>query len=377
MDGTPSPRLLAAAELAHSPAALIDLAVVQAKYEALRAALPAAHVLYAVKANPHPGLVKLLAGLGCGFDVASPGELKRCLMAGAAPEMLSYGNTIKKEHAIAEAHQAGVARFAVDCPMELEKVGRAAPGARVFARLGVSGTGAEWPLTHKFGCTIDEAVELLEEARRIGLRPEGVSFHVGSQQMVPDAWRLAIHRASEVFRHAAKRGIALDFLNLGGGWPAHYMTPPPPLETYAGAVDAALRQHFGAALPRLYVEPGRYMVADAGIVVSEVVLVAQRPHERVPRWVYVDAGIYAGLEETTGERIRYRLLVPGPARPMGPVVLSGPTCDSADVLYRHHVELPLDLQAGERVIFLSAGAYSATCSSVDFNGFPALSMQCV
>jgi ornithine decarboxylase len=195
--------------------------------------------------------------------------------------------------------------------------------------------------------------------------------------MVLDAWRLAIHRASEVFRHAARRGIELDFLNLGGGWPAHYAGTPPPLETYAASVNAALQQHFGASKPKLFVEPGRYMVADAGIVVSEVVLVAERPHERVPRWVYVDAGIYAGLEETSGERIRYRLLVPGPGRPSGPVVLSGPTCDSADVLYRHQVELPLDIAPGERVIFLSAGAYTATCSSVDFNGFPPLTMQCV
>ena len=377
LDGTPSRRLLAAAELAVSPAALIDLAVVEAKYHALRAALPDAHVLYAVKANPHTGVVRLLAGLRCGFDVASPGELKRCLMAGATPDALSYGNTIKKESAIAEAHRAGVTLFAVDCPMELEKIGRAAPGARIFTRLGVSGTGAEWPLTHKFGCTIEAAVDLLDEARRIGLQPAGVSFHVGSQQMVPDAWRHAIHRANDVFRQAARRGIALEFLNLGGGWPAHYATTPPPLETYGEAVYAALRQHFGGSIPKLYVEPGRYLVADAGIVVSEVVLIAERPHERVPRWVYVDAGIYAGLEETSGERIRYRLLVPGPARPSGPVVLSGPTCDSADVLYRHHVELPLDLAPGEQVIFLSAGAYSATCSSVDFNGFAPLTMQCV
>ena len=104
---------------------------------------------------------------------------------------------------------------------------------------------------------------------------------------------------------------------------------------------------------------------------------AERSHERVLRWVYIDAGLFSGLDETMDERIRYRLHVPGPDRPRGPVVLAGPTCDSADILYRHGVELPLDLMPGERVIFLSAGAYTANCSAVGFNGFPPLSTRII
>jgi ornithine decarboxylase len=373
----PAQRLLEAAASAPTPMLLIDLDRVESQYQALRAAFPEARIFYAVKANPQPEVLARLAALGCGFDIASPGELARCHSIGAPSTLISYGNPIKKEVDIAAARIAGVDLYALDSGMELEKISRAAPGARIFCRLAVSGTGAEWPLTHKFGCTIETAVDLLDATRRMGLKPAGVSFHVGSQQTEPDAWRHAIHRAGEVFRHAARRGVALEFLNLGGGLPAHYSGPLPPLDAYVETMRSALRLAFGGAVPQLFIEPGRYMVGDAGLLASEVVLIADRSHERVRRWVYLDAGRFGGLDETMDERIRYRLHVAGPPRPCGPVVLAGPTCDSADVLYRHHVELPLDLAPGERVIFLSAGAYTSTCSSVDFNGFPPLAVRCI
>jgi len=370
-------RLLEAASGESTPLLLIDLAHVEAQYRALRAAFAEAEVFYAVKANPHPRVLERLAALGSGFDIASPGELERCRAVAGAAAPLSYGHPIKKAADIAAAHRGGVDLFAFDSPMELQKIAQAAPGARVFCRLSVSGAGAQWPLTHKFGCTGDEAVELLAEAGRVGLKPAGLSFHVGSQQTEPEAWRHAIHRAGEVFRRAARRGVALEFLNLGGGLPARYSAPTPPLEAYVEAMRAALGQTFGAAPPRLMIEPGRYMVADAGVLSAEVILVADRPHERVPRWVYLDAGVWSGLDETLDERIRYRLHVAGPRRPAGPVVLAGPTCDSADVLYHHGVELPLDLDPGERISFLSAGAYTASCSTVGFNGFPPLRTRCI
>jgi ornithine decarboxylase len=370
-------RLIAATAGKTSPLLLIDLERVEAQYRDLRAALPEARILYAVKANPHPEILRRLAALGAGFDIASLGELERCRAAGAAIENLSYGNPMKKEGDIARAFAAGVGLFVVDSGMELDKITRAAPGARVFCRIAVSGAGAEWPLTHKFGCTVEMAVELLVEARRRGLVPAGLSFHVGSQQTEPEAWLHAIHRAGEVFRHAAKQGISLDFLNLGGGLPAHYRTSLPTLARYVEVMRAALRENFGKSWPRLLIEPGRYMVGDAGVLLTEVVLVAERPHERVPRWVYLDAGVWNGLDETMKERIHYPLHMAGPPRPVGPVVLAGPTCDSADVMYRHNIELPLDLAAGEKVIFLTAGAYTATCSCIDFNGFPPLPVCCI
>jgi ornithine decarboxylase len=373
----PARKLLEAAACGPSPLLLMDLDHVESQYRALRAALPEVQILYAVKANPGREVLARLQALGCGFDIASPGELFDCRAAGASSDRLSYGNPIKKEADIAIASAAGVDLFSCDSRPELEKIARAAPGSRIFCRIAVSGAGAEWPLTHKFGCTAEIAVELLAAARPLGLQPAGVSFHVGSQQTDPRAWRHAILHAAEVFRHAARQGVAPGFLNLGGGLPAQYSEPLPSLEVYADCIHAALHEAFGNSRPALFIEPGRYMVGDAGVLVTEVVLVAERSHERVARWVYLDAGSYAGLEETMGERIRYRLHVAGADRPRGPVVVAGPTCDSTDVLYRHGIELPLDLAPGERVLFLSAGAYSASCSSVGFNGFPPLQVRCV
>ena len=295
-DQTPSAeRLLAAARGgARTPVLLIDLQRVEDRYRELRAAFAEAEVLYAVKANPQPEILARLAGLGCGFDIASPGELALSQALGRPNALLSYGNPAKKEADIAAAHAAGVGLFAFDSQMELEKLARAAPGAATVCRLSVSGAGAQWPLTHKFGCTVDQAVALLVEARRVGLKPAGIAFHVGSQQTQPEAWRHAIHRAGEVFRLAARAGVSLEFLNLGGGLPAHYSTPVAPLAAYVEVMRAAVAASFGASPPRLIIEPGRYMVGDAGALVTEVVLVADRPHERVRRWVYVDAGVFSG-----------------------------------------------------------------------------------
>lgn len=374
--------ILQAAATGATPALLLDLDRVADLYQALQQALPEAKILYAVKANPAPQILARLAGLGCGFDLASPGEVSRCLALGVPIERLSYGNSVKKQADIAGAFAAGIRQFAFDSPQELAKLAAAAPGSRVFCRIAVSGIGAEWPLTHKFGCTVDDAVTLLARAAELGLQPVGVSFHVGSQQTEPLAWTHAITHAHEVFKRLAHQGIELEFVNLGGGFPAHYVLPIPPLQAYVDAIRAAVAHTFGSSLPGLYIEPGRYLVGDAAVLVTEVVLVANRPHERVARWVYLDAGTYSGLDEAMGERIHYRMIVLDlhgnvRDRPSGPVVLAGPTCDSADVIYRHAVELPLDLQPGERVVFLSAGAYSSTCASVDFNGFAPLELRIV
>lgn len=374
--------LLHAAASGPTPALIFDLDRLSAQYHALHQHLPEAKILYAVKANPSPKILERLAQLGCGFDLASPGEVALCLALGVPAERLSFGNSVKKQADIASAFAAGIRQFAFDSPQELDKLAAAAPGARVFCRIGVAGTGAQWPLTHKFGCSVEAAVALLVRAAQLGLQPAGVSFHVGSQQTLPAAWTHAIGHAHQVFVQLARLGIELEFINLGGGLPAHYHEPTPPLLAYIDAIREVLARTFGAQQPALFVEPGRFLVGDAGVLVAEVVLVADRPHERVPRWVYLDAGTYSGLDETVGERIHYRIEVLDPLgkhrdRPLGPVVLAGPTCDSTDVIYRHGIELPLDLQPGERIVFLSAGAYTTTCSSIDFNGFAPLGTRFV
>jgi ornithine decarboxylase len=242
----------------------------------------------------------------------------------------------------------------------------------------IENRGAEWPLTRKFGCEAHMAADLLVEAKRRGLRPIGVSFHVGSQQTDPQAWGNAIKHAAWVFRTCAHRGLELEVVNLGGGLPAHYRAPVPPPVDYIQAIEAALAREFGAARPRLLIEPGRYLAGDAGLLRAEVLLISKKSMHERERWVYLDAGLYNGLDETLDERIHYRIRTARDGGPSGPVILAGPTCDSEDILYRRHpYELPLDLEVGDTIDFLSAGAYTASVAAVAFNGFPPITTHVI
>ena len=368
-----------------TPCLILALDVVTDRYRALADALPQTAIYYAVKANPEPEVISLLAGLGSRFDVASPAEIDLCLRCGVRPDALSYGNTIKKAADIAYAHRAGVPLFAFDSLMELEKLAVAAPGAEVFCRLLTSGCGADWPLSRKFGCDPDMAADLLVMAARLGLDPVGVSFHVGSQQRDPGQWDAAVGKAAAVIANVAAEGIHLRLLNLGGGFPAHYLNENPAITVYADAIGAAVHRHFGHRPPELVVEPGRYITADAGVLVTEVVLVARKSYRDDERWVYLDTGVFGGLAETLGESIKYRLLTSRRAAlsgdldgRAGPVVLAGPTCDSLDVMYQHHrYWLPLELAAGDNVVFLSAGAYTKAYCTDGFNGFVPMPAHCL
>ena len=361
-----------------TPCLVVDLDVIGAAYDALRRYLPIAKVYYAVKANPAPEIVAMLAERGSNFDVASRAEIALALDNGATPERLSFGNTIKKERDIQFAYEAGVRLFAFDSDAELEKLARVAPGARVFCRILVSCDGAEWPLSRKFGCSPKMAVELLGKARSLGLDAYGVSFHVGSQQTDIGQWDGAIAAAAEMFSLLAQTGIDLRMVNIGGGFPAQYRGAISPVEMYAGAVTTALTRHFGNHLPEVIVEPGRSLVGDAGMIQSEVVLISDKGDGDGRRWVYLDAGKFNGLAETMDESIKYRIEVPGRSGAPSPVIIAGPTCDSADILYeKTEYHLPRDIQVGDRVSILSTGAYTSSYASVGFNGFPPIRTYCI
>jgi len=361
-----------------TPCLIVDLDVVGKAYDMLRRYLPNARVFYAVKANPAREIVAMLANKGSNFDVASPSEIALCLDNGATPERLSFGNTIKKERDIAGAYAAGIRLFAFDSEAELDKLARVAPGARVFCRILVSCEGADWPLSRKFGCTPEMAVKLLCRARDFGLDPYGVSFHVGSQQTDLGQWDGAVASAAQMFSMLAAADINLRMVNIGGGFPAQYRGEVSPIAQYAAAVTTALTRHFGNQLPEIIVEPGRSLVGDAGVIQAEVVLISDKGDGGGKRWVYLDAGKFNGLAETMGESIKYRIEAPGRTGPAGPVVLAGPTCDSADILYeRTEYRLPLSLAVGDKVEILSTGAYTSSYASVGFNGFPPMRTYCI
>ena len=355
------------------PCLVVDLDVVRDNYGAFAKALPDSRVFYAVKANPAPELLSLLVSLGSCFDTASVAEIEMALAAGATAERISFGNTIKKERDVARAFALGVRLFAVDCKAEVDKIARAAPGAKVFCRFLFGCAGAEWPLSRKFGCDPEMAVEVLEHAHKLGLEATGVSFHVGSQQRRTAAWDEALKSASAIFRACADRGINLSMVNLGGGFPTKYLRDVPAVEAYGRSIFRALRKHFGNAIPETIIEPGRGMVGNAGMIEAEVVLVSNKSEHDHVRWVYLDIGKFGGLVETMGESIRYPIKTPRDGDEVGPCVLAGPTCDSADVLYeKRPYDLPISLEIGDKVLIEGTGAYTATCAAVAFNGFAPL-----
>lgn len=355
------------------PCLVVDLDVVKDNYKTFDRAMPGTRIFYAVKANPAPEILKALADLGSCFDTASVVEIEMALAAGATPNRISFGNTIKKERDIAKAHAYGISLFAVDSIEEVEKVARAAPGARVFCRILTDGAGAEWPLSRKFGCDPSMAKDVLMQAHKLGLAAYGISFHVGSQQTRLGAWDTALAQAKSIFDEMAAEGVTLSMVNLGGGFPTKYLKAVPGTNSYANAIHEGLEKHFGNAIPDTIIEPGRGMVGNAGVIKCEVVLISKKHANDNLRWVYLDIGKFGGLAETMDEAIRYPITTIHDGGAKAPCVIAGPTCDSADVLYeKAPYDLPLSLSVGDEVLIESTGAYTTTYASVAFNGFPPL-----
>jgi len=356
------------------PVLVVDLDVVRTNYQNFAKALPDTRVFYAVKANPAPEVLALLAKLGSCFDTASVPEIEMVLAAGATADRISYGNTIKKSKDIRYFYEKGVRLYATDSEADLRNIAKAAPGSKVYVRILTEGsTTADWPLSRKFGCQTDMAMDLLILARDLGLVPYGVSFHVGSQQRDISVWDAAIAKVKVIFERLKEEdGIHLKLINMGGGFPANYITRTNSLETYAEEIIRFLKEDFGDDLPEIILEPGRSLIANAGILVSEVVLVARKSRTAVERWVYTDVGKFSGLIETTDESIKFPIWTEKNGE-VEEVVIAGPTCDSADIMYENYkYGLPLNLAAGDRLYWLSTGAYTTSYSAVEFNGFPPL-----
>ncbi|MFD2418856.1 type III PLP-dependent enzyme [Amycolatopsis pigmentata] len=357
-----------------TPCLIVDTAVVRERVRAFVTEFPHAALRYAVKANPEPAVLKAVLAAGGGFDVASPAEIEACLAVGAPPETLSYGNPVKKAADIAFAYSRGVRDFTTDSGTDVGNLARFAPGATVSVRLATEGPPSVTPFGQKFGCEPASATDLVQQAAELGLDVAGLAFHPGSQQPDSGAWEPGISAAAKIFAALDGDGIRLRRLNLGGGFAVAYRAPVPSLAGYAAAISAALEARFPYRRPEIVLEPGRALVAEAGLIRAEVVLVAQRYGRR---WVYLDIGRYNGLAETENEAIAYRIIAPG-GEPRGPAVLAGPTCDGDDVIYQHTpYELPLSLRAGDRVDIVDTGAYTASYSSVSFNGIEPLRVYCL
>ncbi len=367
-------RIKALADTKETPFVVIDTATVDRQYDTLVGYFPYASVYYAVKANPAVQILTLLRDKGANFDIASIYELEKVLSLGVSPDRCSYGNTIKKSRDIRTFYEKGVRLFATDSEADLRNIAKAAPGSRIYVRILTEGTQtADWPLSRKFGCQNDMAIDLLILARDLGLIPYGVSFHVGSQQRDIGAWDAAIGKVKNIFeRLQLEDNIELKMINLGGGFPANYLTKTNELSDYAEEITRFIREDFGDDFPEIILEPGRSLISNAGILVSEIVLISRKSHKSLHRWIYTDVGKFSGLIETLDESIKYPIYT-GKHGELEEAVIAGPTCDSADIMYENYMYgLPLNLAIGDRLYWLSTGAYTTTYSAVEFNGFPPL-----
>jgi len=357
-----------------TPFLVVDLGVVERHYRQLVKCFPYAKIHYAVKANPDVEILMLLDSLGANFDVASVYELRKLLSLGISAERISYGNTIKKSSDIREHFEAGVRLFVTDSEYDLRNIAKAAPGSKVFVRILTEGLEtADWPLSRKFGCQTDMAGDLIILAKKLGLVPYGLSFHVGSQQRDIATWDAAISKVIYVFDWLKKdEGIELKMINMGGGFPANYVTRTNDLTIYAQEITTYLYEGFGTEHPEVILEPGRSLVANAGVIVSEVVLISRKSRTALNRWVFTDVGKFNGLTETLDESIKYPIYCDRKGETEESII-AGPTCDSQDIMYEDYkIDLPLTLAVGDRLYWLSTGAYTASYSSVEFNGFPPL-----
>lgn len=368
-------KFLKFSENLETPFVVINLDVVKQNYIKLKENFPFADIYYAIKANPHDEVVSMLAELGSCFDIASRYELDKVLRLNVPPERLSYGNTIKKERDIAYFYEKGVRLFATDSKEDLKTIAEKAPGSKVYVRILMENTSsADWPLSRKFGCHPDMAYDLLIQARDSGLVPYGISFHVGSQQRDIGQWNDALVKTRYLMDSLEEEeDIKLQMINMGGGFPAHYITPANELEDYATEINRYLEEDFGDDRPRIILEPGRSLVGDSGILGAEVVMISKKTNTALFKWVYLDAGVMNGLFETVNESIKYPIITAKdlPGAKTGPCILAGPTCDSMDIMYEDFkYTLPKNLKVGDRVYVLSTGAYTSSYASIEFNGFP-------
>lgn len=369
------------ADTMETPFLVVNTNIIKRKFNELKKHFPFVKIYYAVKANPAKDVIKLLYSLGSNFDIASIYELDKVMELGVPADRLSYGNTIKKSKHIAYAYERGVRLFVSDSETDLNKIAEHAPGSKVFIRiLTESSSTADWPLSRKFGCHSDMAIDLVVMAKKLGLEPYGISFHVGSQQRDIGSWDDAIAKGSYIFNWLKEEeGIKLQMMNLGGGFPASYVKKTNTLATYSKEITRYLQEDFGDDMPEIILEPGRSLVADAGILVSEIVNITKKNYSALYRWVYTDVGKFGGLIETIDESIKFPIYYEIEnekeltADDYGEVVIAGPTCDSMDTMYEDYkYTLPLNLKIGKRLYWFSTGAYTSSYSSVEFNGFPPL-----
>ncbi len=338
-------------------------------YKQFKKLFPKSIINFAMKANSEVEVLKILKEAGSGFEVASIYELELLKKLHIPPNKIIYGTSVKPSDQIAKFFEYGVDRFACDSFSELEKIAINAPGSKVYIRVIANDAGSVFKFSTKFGTETASIIPLLSRAVDLGLKPYGISFHVGSQASDPEAWANVIQSLRSIIEDLRDLGIKLETLNLGGGYPCHYLSSEnaPLLSEIA---SATIKQYKKLPYqPKLILEPGRGIIANAAVLVARVIARIER---RGSTWLFLDAGCYNALFETMAYQgsTRYLITSMRPTKNSGESLfaVAGPTGDSPDIISRE-VLLPSDIDVGDKLIIHDTGAYSLS-TSMAFNGFP-------
>jgi ornithine decarboxylase len=364
LDDPYQPESLAAlADQFGSPLFVIDCARLRRQYRALAAALPGVDLHYALKPLPDRTVVQVLAQEGAWFDLATNGEVDLVRDAGIPPRRCIHSHPIKRGSDIRHALDRRITTFVVDNAEEIAKFKAQRTRVKLLLRVSFRNPDTVIDLSRKFGCDPAAAIGLIREAARLGIRIVGLSFHAGSQLPRPDKHVEAIGTCGRIIAEARKLGFPLEVLDIGGGFPIDHLEPAPPIDEFCAPIRTALGE-LPAGL-RLIAEPGRFICGPAVVAIASVMGRARREGRW---WYYLDDGVYGTYSAQIYDRMRLPVEpLAGSGRPREACVISGPTCDSLDVIAE---DLPMPvLEIGERLVARQAGAYTMACAT-DFNFFP-------
>ena len=353
------------------PVLVYDTKQLKRNVAEFKQALPNVQINYAVKANPAHEVLQTLMQEGASFEVASLNEVVALELAdwelGGAFDFnrVLYSNPVRPEQYVQRAVDKGVNWFVVDNEQEIAKVLRHSRKANFYIRLVVSNHKSHFPLTGKFGVDLHRAIKLVNYCKAYGAKLRGVTFHVGSQCTNIDNWIDGIGTANDLFAYMRQVGFNPDFLDLGGGYPVVYDHSVPSIREISDAITPELEKLKGF---RIVAEPGRYLSANAGHMLCQVISTNVRDGLK---WVYLDSGVFHGMTEAaqSPDQFKYNYVTEHDPKETEICAIAGPTCDSLDIVTKVQ-PLPRGLREGDFVVIENAGVYT-TSYGTDFNGFPA------
>lgn len=343
-----------------TPLLVLSLEQIEKNYRLLRTHLPRVKVFYAIKANPHRRILKLMRDLGSNFDVASDGEIMELSSLGVDGSRMIYANPMKTVNGLRACRNAGVGKMTFDSAGEIDKMARECPGATVLLRIRIDNSSAHVDLNKKFGAAREQALELLLKARDAGLDAAGIAFHVGSQTTSADPYLYALDIAREIFEEAAAAGMQLRIMDIGGGFPIPEPKVRFNLQEMLNQINARLDEDFPGV--EIWSEPGRFICGTAVNLITSVIGVTERGGQP---WYFLDEGLYGTFSGVLFDQWDFKLISFKEGEQVA-ATFAGPSCDSLDIMFRG--KMTVRQEEGDLILVPICGAYTSA-SATTFNGF--------